>query len=745
MPRLIPFLTVFGLLPLSMAQEGRTTSLEEFIEQRCSKCHGTEDPKGNLNLVALESEGLSENRDEWLLVAEELSLQVMPPHPEPKPARSEYLAMLSILRDSLGDEVPELSTPVTRAPFSALRRRTGREIAGAILALTDIETPADALPMEAGLHVYDVVGAGVTLDAAWLDRWLSLADSVSREAIRLPEPDRIPHVQASGRKLSSPRQSGGRLSTQGIAHLTHEFPRDGDYTLRGKAWAQQAGTRHAWVALTLDGKRIEELQVTGEGPDSAITMTVHMRVTKGPHQVGVAFLNDYFQPKEKDPRERDRNVIVEQVSIEGPLDPQPPTSFQTELLLQAGKGNGTQAQLGTAMTLLANRAWQEAPIAADIQRLLELVQEEPSPQARLRLGLAAVLASPRFLLVGEVGEPGTPLSGPALATRLALFLWGSLPDEQLLQFARNNTLQETGVLEREVERMLQDPRARGLAAGFVPQWLQIVRLKSHAPSKELFPEYGAQLREAMLAEPVELFHSILQDGLPARDLVRADWTMINQQLADHYGLPATGHSMETERYSLTETVRRGILGHGAILTASSDPGRTSPVLRGKWVLEALLGDAPPPPAPDTSVLDVSAPAELGLSMRERLKLHRTEPGCASCHVAMDPLGFALERFDAVGRTRVGKVDEQGTLPDGTQLDGPLGLSQMLTSDARFLPHLTRSLATYAVGRPLSADDLDTLERAIGEVHEPDPPLGTLVRTIVLSDLFRRQPRDTQDL
>lgn len=730
---------VFGLFSPAMGQDAERSTLGVFMDQHCTQCHGAKDPEGDLNLIALEDQGLDQNREQWLLVAEELSLQVMPPHPEPKPSRAEYRSVLALLREALGPEVPSLLEPLAQMRFLALRRRTTREITGAIFALTGVKTTPGALPAEAGLHVYDVVGAGTTLDGAWLDRWLTLTDSVSRQAVRLPEPERVPHAQAHGPTLKSPRGSGGRLSTQGNATMTHKFPRDGEYILRGTAWAQQAGPEHARVALTLDGKRIQEMELTGEGPGAAITMTMRMRVSKGPHRVGVAFLNDYYAPEEKDPQQRDRNVIVKLVSVEGPTDLLPPTEFQTALLRQAGSKDDPKAQLKTALTLLAERVWQEGPRPEDIDRLLTLVQGEPSTEARMQLGLAAVLASPRFLLVGEAGDPGAQLSGSALATRLALFLWGSLPDARLLELGRNGTLQETKVLSGEVDRMLADDRSKGLAAGFVPQWLQLVRLQSHEPNRELYPAYDDKLRAAMLREPVELFQGVLQENLPARDLVRAEWTRIDRRLARHYGLSTKGRGKGTERYSLIDTPRRGVLGHGAVLTASSDPGRTSPVLRGKWVLEALLGDAPPPPSANTLALDQSAPEEAGLTMRERLALHRSEPGCATCHVAMDPLGFALERFDAIGQIRQGEVDDQGTLPDGTELDGPLGLTQVLEKDIRFLPHLTRSLATYAIGRPLGEDDLATLLQSMGEHGQEDPPLGLVIRTIVLSDLFRLQP------
>lgn len=735
----LPFSAYFALSlaflpPVAAAQ---SQELGVFLDKHCAKCHGADDPEGGLDLVALLGAGLEENSADWLLVAEELSLRVMPPHPEPKPSDAEYSAQLTALRTALGNEVPVLWNPPVSPHGSPLRRRTAREIAGAIRALTGVNTDPSELPAEIGLHTFDVVSSGLSLDQVWLDRWLSLVDSIARRAIHEKGPQPATPSITAGADLQSRSGNAGRLNTVGTAYVLHNFPRDGEYEISATAWAQQAGPDLARVTLVLGSKKLHQEEIQGEGPGASLTMKTRVQVSQGTRKVGLGFLNDFYNPEAPMREDRDRNVIVTRVTIEGPLDALPPSALQEELT------NGIESEdpesLRPALTTLAKRAWQEPPTHADITRLVEILSRESTLEAKLQLGLAAILASPRFLLVGETGDPGETLSSPALATRLALLIWGSVPDEQLQRLAAEGRLQDAETLSQEVDRMLSDPRSMGLAEGFVPQWLQIQRLATHEPSKKLFPKYNDRLRTAMLAEPVRLFHTILNEGLPARDLVRADWTHIDKHLARHYGLPTIGKPKGIARYSLVDTPRRGVLGQGAVLTASSDPGRTSPVLRGKWILEALLGDAPPPPDANTLALDQSAPHDLGLSMRERLELHRSQPGCAACHVAMDPLGFALERFNAVGRILSGPVDDQGTLPDGTKLDGPLGLTRVLETDTRFLPHLVRSLTTYALGRLPSKPELRVLEESVVKNGGEDPPLRLLVRTIALSDSFRRQP------
>ncbi|MDA0947019.1 MAG: DUF1592 domain-containing protein [Planctomycetota bacterium] len=699
--------------------------LRPFLEQHCLRCHSGERPDAGLDLAGASARALpvdleGSGAEIWSWVHERLVDGTMPPLEEPRPDPVALTAAIATLAP-FALEQQEVVLP------SGPRRLTRRELAYAVEDLTGVLLGEADLPLEADLHALDVVASGALSGDAWLEAWVECVLAVADEAIALPEPERAPTQRFLDEDLEGPRGSGGRLATNGAAVASVLAPRAGRYRISARAFADQAGEELARVGPVADERVLDEVELTGEGSGAAAWVTAEVELGAGPHRVGLAFLNDYYAPEAEDPGERDRNLTVMEVRFEGPLDPRPETAFQRELFARADVPRRGDDALPDLATLLIRRAWRRWPTRAELDRLEEATRSETSLEARLRVVLAAVLASPHFLLV-------TPLqpAAPRPAERLALALWSSLPDEALLEAEERGRLRDRDGLLREVRRMLADPRAERLSEGFVPQWLQLRRLASHAPDPALFPEFDADLRSEMLREPVDLFARVLVEGLSVRELLTATHTRVGARLAQHYGLGG-GAAASVD---MTATPRRGLLGMAAPLTAASDPARTSPVLRGKWVLEALLGAPPPPPPPGVATLDETAPHDPSLTIRERLEVHRTTPGCASCHASLDPLGFALERFDAIGRAREGEVDDRGELPGGVVLDGPLGLSEALAGDPRFVHHLARTLATWCRSAVLDAsarEDLEVLVQDLG----PDPSLRALLESILVQALLPR--------
>ena len=713
-------------------QEVPDPRLVAFVEQHCAACHENPEADAELDLVALAGQPLADNAEPWSWVARQLEAGTMPPAKRPRPAPDELEALLGLLAGLVPDE-PEAP------PAAGMRRLNRRELRNAVRDLLGVELPHDALPVETKLHDFDVVASSATLDDAWMNRWLDLALEAADRAVALPVPE--PVLLRFG-AADFDIHPGGRLTTNGYTGVDHLFTAPGTYRLAGRAWAQQAGPDLARVALVFDEDALDPLELEGEGPEAAAWIEAELQVARGRWSVGVAFQNDYFEPGAEDPDDRDRNVIVEELSIEGPLEARGPGDFQRELFARYGPALG-ERRLEAMLRHLARLAWRREPAEEALRDLVALTRDEPGLEARLRLGIAALLGSPRFLFVPEVGPT---LDDHALATRLALGLWGSLPDEALLAAADRGELSGEDGLLAQFERMLASERSLGLVRGFVPQWLQLERLAGHRPDPERFPDYRSALTGSMLEEPVALFAAILREDRPATELLTADWTVLDARLAAHYGLelPAERPGEGGARVSLARTGRRGLLGPGAVLTATSDPGRTSPVLRGKWVLEALLGDPPPPPPPGVLTLDETAPPDPSHSIRARLEQHRSNPGCAACHASLDPLGFALEGFDAIGRERPGEVDELGELPDGTRIEGARALAELLEDDPRFLRQLTESLAVWMTARTLEPGDRAELEQLVRSLEAGSPTLRELLRAIVASDLFRapatgRQP------
>lgn len=735
--------------------------MRPFVARHCAACHDAQTREGDLVLTGYpNAQAALADRDLWEYAAERVRLGEMPPKDRPRPSPDAARAFVGWIEGELGadDEADPWADPWADPGRPVLRRLNNTQYRNAVRDLFGVDFPAnEVFPTDAVGHGFDTVGAAQALPELSLEKYVEAAETIAARAIAVDD-SLDPRVRELGAEaLEAPfRRGAAVLSSHGDASGRVDLPRAGRYRLRAGVFAQQAGPELARAAIVVDGRALGEFEVSATPADGGQPLELEVPLEGGERRVGVRFLNDYYRPEAEDPSQRDRNLYVEWIEVTGPLDPPRQGSFQTALAERFAHLPEAERE-GAILAYLVRRVWRRPASGAELARLAALPPDGAHPSERLRLQLTALLASPHFLFLVEADPPGLApgsvrdLTGPELAARLALFLWSTVPDKDLDRLTDSGQLCEPEGLVRTVRLMLADPRSRALADGFATQWLQLTALAQCSPDRERFPTWDEDLRASMLEESRRVFDAVLREGRSAWELLDADWTFVNGPLAAHYGLEEAAHSgLEEEggeegdfrRVSLAHTPRRGVLGHAGVLTATSDPTRTSPVKRGKWVLSVLLNAPPPDPPPGADVLDDSPEARAAAPLRQRLEAHRARPECAVCHDRMDPLGFGLERYDAVGRWRVRDgehpIDATGVLPDGRRFDGPAELVGVLRADERFPRALTEKLLVYALGRGLGRGDRRGARSILAGLDPEEPALFDIILEIVLCDAFTRR-------
>jgi len=540
------------------------------------------------------------------------------------------------------------------------------------------------------------------------------------------------------------------LTTTGEMWFEFNFPHDGEYKFRTRAYADQAGDEDAKMAIRIDGKDMQRIDVKAVEKKPGI-YDARFRVSAGRHKVALAFLNDYYNPGHKDPNRRDRNLYASWMEIYGPVDfkPAPPSASHRTIVFVTPSRTLPAADAARKILLrLMSLGYRRPADKSEVERLMKVWQlvytRERSFEKAVQVTLSAVLVSPHFLFKVEQPAPAgqiRKINDYELASSLSYFLWSSMPDRELIDIAWTGGLHKSGVLERQVKRMLKNPRVFALVRNFAAQWLQLRLLDEMAPDAKKFPDFAPKLRAAMRRETELFVASIIAGDRNVLDLLQADYTFINSTLAKHYGMKARGGE-EFQKVSTINTPRGGLLTQASVLTVTSDATRTSPVKRGKWILDNLLNDPPPPPAPDVPPLENQA--ELKGTVRQRMEQHRADPSCASCHQRMDPLGFALEHFDATGRYRSRDeghtIDASGELPGGAKFNGAAELKRVLATryGDRFIRCLTEKLLTYALGRGLEYYDKCAVDQIMAEARQNGNTFSSLVLAIVRSVPFQQR-------
>ena len=739
-PVIAPFLFLAqSVLALPALGDDFAARAKPVLEKHCVACHSGDDAERGFRLDVFDDGAAAGAKPEaWEKVRERVLSGDMPPAKKPRPAKADVDALVGWI-DARFHRLPDGGVDPGRP---TLRRLNRAQYENTVRDLFGVDYRADAeFPNDDVGYGFDSIGDVLATSDVLFEKYVQAAETIARAAIVLEDPAHPPVERLDGASLEKSEGNGpaGKASvlfSNSEIRLRRTLARDGEYVLRIRAAGDQAGPDKVRMAVRVDGKEVERFEVACER-DGRETHVARLRLDAGKHALGIAFLNDFYDPKATDPGERDRNLLVEWVELEGPLDPPRLTEFQRRLL------GDPKAERRAVLAELVKRVWRRPARADELDRLAKLAPKDASVASAAREALVALLVSPNFLFrveddTGRTSKGGVrALDDWELATRLSYFLWNSTPDDALLARAAAKELTKPDALAAEVERMLRDPRATALARDFAPQWLQIRALERVAPDPTRFPKFDASLRDAMREETELFVDAIVRERRPVSELLTADFTFLNEELAAHYGVPGV-HGSEMRRVRLEPGARNGLLGQGSILTVTSNPTRTSPVKRGKWVLDALLASPPPPPPPGVGDLNESKAAAESATLRERLLEHRKNPSCGACHARLDPLGFGLENFDATGawRERDGAfaIDASGTLPDGRSFTGPAELRTTLARDPRFPRAIAKKLLIYALGRGLTPADDPSLESILSRCT-PDPTLPDLIQAIVRSKPF----------
>ncbi len=751
-----------GAVPRAAAEAGGQDAesgaelLRNTVRRYCIACHDDRTATAGLSLQGVDAGRAAAQAPILEKVFRKLRAGEMPPAGRPRPDAADAARLVSWLETAL--DRAAAANPDPGAP--AIHRLNRAEYRNAVRDLLGLDLDhARDLPADDSGYGFDNIGDVLTVSPLHVEQYVAAARRVSRLAVGslTPRPVVERHEPPDGTVDEAiaglpPNERGGIL-------FRHYFPFDADYTLTVRVRGRRAaGMPAPRLDVRVDGRRVRLIDADFD-PEEANQLTrnfeLRLPLPAGEHEVGAAFLTEYARHTEYARGEdgvETNGYSVDYVLVGGPWDAAGPgeTDVRRRLFVcRPADGEAEEPCARRILTRLARRAWRRPVGAADVDPLLDLFALGRADGERfedgVEMALSGVLVSPSFLFRAprppEGGEPGAAyaLSDVDLASRLSFFLWSSIPDERLLDLAERGRLSDPPVLERQVSRMLADPRAAALVENFGGQWLHLRNVAGWTPDPARFPDFDDSLRYAFERETALFLDHLIREDRNVLELIDADYTFLNERLAGFYGIGGVAGGY-FRRVPLAGGARGGVLTHGSVLMVTSYPTRTSPVLRGKWVLENLLGAPPPPPPPDVPALAAGAGASAG-GLREALERHRADPACAACHAKLDPLGFALENFDAVGawRTEDGgaPVDASGTLPDGALVDGPAGLRRVLRERrVEFVETLAAKLLTYAIGRGLEWYDRPAVREIRRRTETGDHRFSALVAAVVDSVPFR---------
>jgi mono/diheme cytochrome c family protein len=738
------------------------TQIAPLVTKYCVDCHGDKDPVAGISLVGFADDAaIVKARTLWTRVAERVRTGEMPPKGSPAMTEAEK----TLLSGWVEAKMASVDCDVKDPGRVTMRRLNRSEYNNTIRDLLGVDVrAADDFPSDDVGYGFDNIGDVLSMSPILMEKYIAAADKVVRAAIVTPdaapirfEAEKLTETGGDGTAAGEARN----LFTNGEVTIDHAFPQEGEYGIRVRAWGQQAGPEPARMVFRLDGKDLKTVDVPVK-EDQAGTYELKTRVPAGKHRLSLAFTNDFYDEKEKDRSKRDRNLLIDWVEIESPrgsLMPKELPASHRRLFIVQPTPTANEAEKDAAakkiLTAFAKRAYRRPATTDEVNRLLRITKlatkEGESFERAIQLATQAVLVSPHFLFRVELDDkPNDPkatrsLNDWELASRLSYFLWGSMPDDALFQLAEQKQLRRPQVLAREAQRMLKDPKSAALVENFGGQWLTLRTLQNVSPDPAQFPGFNNQLRADMLKETEMFFTAVMREDRPVTDFLNGDFTFLNERLAKHYGTPGiTGDNFR--RVQLTGDQRRGVLTQASILTLTSNPTRTSPVKRGKWVLEQMLGTPPPPPPPNVPELKVEPGAMLTGTLRQKMEQHRTDPGCASCHQKMDPIGFGLENFDAVGawRTKEGgaEIDSSGELIGSGKFNGPTQLVGILMKKQdTFCHNFASQMMTFALGRGLEYYDRCEVDTLSKRVAKDGNKFSSFVTEIVTSSPFRMRRGD----
>lgn len=745
------------------------------LNKYCVTCHNEILKTARLQLDHLDPENVSQNAGIWEKVLRKLRNRQMPPAGMPRPDDETYDGLISYLASEL-DSYAELNPNPGRP---ALHRLNRAEYANAVRDLLALEIDSTALlPADDIGYGFDNIGDVLSVSPFLMERYLGAAAKISRLAIgdtSLPPSYQtydLPRslVQSDRMNENLPYGSRGGLTVR------HHFPVDGEYLIKVKLqtgrFDQILGLeKDRQIDILLDNKKIKRFtiaatdrgsaEIHGEEAAADDHLEVRIPVKAGTRTIAATFIKDTIMTegvlKKPDLGLRNRESAffegVGSLSVGGPYNIEGPGITPSREIIFTCRPSRNQSDESCAKEIisrLTRLAYRRPVIEDDISILLNLYREgknEGDFENGVRMALQTILVSPEFLFRMEFDpadvKPGEAyqLSSLELASRLSFFLWSSIPDEELLSLAEKDQLKDPVIMEQQVKRMMADPRSQSLVTNFAGQWLYLRNMSRVLPDPLAFPNFDINLRDALQKETELLVESMLREDRSIVDLLDSDYTFVNERLAKHYDIEGI-YGSEFQRIEITDERRKGLLGQGSILTVTSYPNRTAPTIRGKWVLEQLLGTPPPPPPPNVPTLKEDNSTKV-LTMRERMEKHRANPACAACHKVTDPLGFALENFDGLGRWRettgvnLTPINSSGVLPDGTSFDGPVGLREILLSKKDlFVDTFTERLLTYALGRGVEHYDLPVIRKIRQDAADQNYKWSAIISGIVTSVPFQ---------
>ena len=749
-----------------------------LVDQYCVACHNQRLKTAGMMLDAADLQNVPLNGEVWEKVIRKLRTGAMPPPGARRPDEAAAGALAAYLETEL-----DRAAAARPAPGSSPMRRLNRaEYANAVRDLLAIDVDVTSLlPADNSAYGFDNIADALGVSPSLQERYLAAAETISALAVGDAAAGPASDVYRVRQDLSQNQHLEGLpLGTVGGMLVRHMFPLDGDYTFQARLYRTNfdnpRGIEHRHdVEVSVDGERVHVASIGGaadlaeafEKPKETADaldarLGVRLRLKAGPHSVAIAFVEHFpvgdttrlrpFVKSASDTLDWTGRPHLQSLTITGPFNATGAGDTPSRRKIFVCRPSTRSAEAACAkhiITTLARRAYRRPATDADLGPLMafyEAGRREGRFETGIQRALQVILASPKFVFRIEQ-DPPTVASGAVhtvsdvdLASRLSFFLWSSIPDDQLANLANDGTLAKQAVLEPQVRRMLADPRSDALVGNFAGQWLQLRNVRNVLPNSDAFPDFDDNLRQAFRRETELLFASILHEDRNVNDLLTADYTFVNERLAKHYGIPNV-YGSHFRRVSIADESRKGLLGHGSILALTSHATRTSPVVRGKWILENIMGSPPPAPPPDVPALKENEKGQTPRTMREQMAEHRANPVCAACHKIMDPIGFALEHFDAVGAWRTSEagvpIDASGDLADGVRVDGVVTLRRaLLRRPEVFVRTLTEKLLTYALGRGLDYHDMPVVRAIVRDAARSDYRFSSLILGVVNSVPFR---------
>jgi hypothetical protein len=768
----------FATFALPLSLNATAASNRETLDRYCVTCHNQRLKTAGLTLDTMDLAQVPAQAEVWEKVVRKLRAGLMPPPGAKRPDPETYHNLTTWLEQQLDHSA--VAAPHPGRPI--LHRLNRSEYSNAIRDLLDLQVDAASLlPPDDSAFGFDNISDALGVSPALQERYLSAALKIGALAVGDPKVTPGSETWRIRQDLSQDQHIEGLpLGTVGGTLVHYNFPLDAEYTFQAKLYRTNLNIMRGLesehqVEFSVDGRRIHVATLGGKADLASLfqkptetgdevdgRLRVRVPITAGPHTVTVAFVQSAqaadpvrLQPylrSSVDNFDWSGHPHLQVLTISGPFNPTgsgDTPSRQRIFVCRPTRPSEESPCAHRILSTLVRRAYRQPASEADVQRVMKFYEQGRAAggfDSGIELALDRILASPKFVFRAEHDPAGAApgsvyrVGGLELASRVSFFLWSSIPDDELLRVASEGKLEDPAVFDRQVRRMIEDPRSQALVQNFAGQWLQLRNVRNVQPNTDEFPDFDENLRQSFRRETELLLESIVHEDRNVLDLLTADYTFVNERLARHYGIPDI-YGSRFRRVTVTSDARRGLLGQGSILALTSHAERTSPVVRGKWVLENILGMPVPPPPPDVPPLKGNQEGEKPKTMREQMVEHRASAVCASCHKIMDPVGLALENFDAVGAWRsedAGQpIDAAGELADGTKIDGVVALRQALVSRPEvFVGTLTEKLLTYALGRGLDYHDMPAVRTIIRDAARHDYRFSAILLGVVHSVPFQ---------